>query len=108
MELTRRRVVAGGAAAVGGVLVGTALSDDHWLCPEPVDGKAMVSVDYATRFEATTGTPSAGTDATAVEWFTTESFRSRTDASLHRTTVAKYGTDLDALVATAREATSGD
>lgn len=35
MELTRRRVVAGGAAAVGGVLVGNALYDDHWLCPEP-------------------------------------------------------------------------
>jgi 8-oxo-dGTP diphosphatase len=75
---------------------------------EPVDGKAMVGVDYATRFEATTGTPSAGTDATAVEWFTTESFRSRTDASLHRATVAKYGTDLDALAAAAREATSVD
>jgi ADP-ribose pyrophosphatase YjhB (NUDIX family) len=75
-------------------------------CVEPVDGKAMVGVDYATRFDATTGTPSAGTDATAVEWFTTDSFRARTGASLHRATVAKYGTDLDALVAAARDATS--
>jgi len=77
-------------------------------CVEPVDGKAMVGVDYATRFEATTGTPSAGTDATDVEWFTTESFRSRTGASLHEATVAKYGTDLDALVAAARDATSAE
>jgi len=82
------------------------LSYLHDACVEPVDGKAMVGVDYATRFEATTGTPSAGTDATAVEWFTADSFRSRAGASLHEATVAKYGTDLDALVAAARDAAS--
>lgn len=37
MERTRRRVVAGGAAAVGGVLVGNALYDHHWLCPAPAE-----------------------------------------------------------------------
>jgi 8-oxo-dGTP diphosphatase len=82
------------------------LSYLHDASVEPVDGKPMVGVDYATRFGATTGTPSAGSDAIAVEWFTTESFRARAEASLHRATVAKYGTDLDGLVATARGATS--
>jgi outer membrane protein assembly factor BamB len=36
MELSRRRLVAGAsAAAVGGVLVGNALWDEHVLCPDP-------------------------------------------------------------------------
>ena len=37
MEVTRRRIVAAGAAALGGALVGTALWDDHLLCPEPTE-----------------------------------------------------------------------
>lgn len=35
MEFTRRQLAAAGATAVGGALVGTALWDDHLLCPDP-------------------------------------------------------------------------